>query len=134
MGDFVILDREYPRITELLLEYAPSFGESTEFLELEPPDLDLPSVVCGAFRRYVQRVHSGAGALDTPNDPLTETIRAMERLATSPDPEVENALIVDIFEHLNLSDEEVGRFVPRLGPAARALFDRWIWPAGGRSR
>jgi hypothetical protein len=131
MGDFVVVDREYPRIRELLLEQAPSFGESTEFLELEPPDLELPSVICGAFRRYVQRVHSGAEGPDASDDQVAETLRAMERLATSPDPEVANALVVDVFEHLDLTDEELERFVARLGPAARALFDRWIWPAGG---
>jgi hypothetical protein len=134
MSDFVIVDREYPRITELLLEQAPSFGKSMEFLELEPPDLELPSVVCGAFRRYVQRLHSGSEVADAPADQVAETVRAMERLATSSDPEVENALVVDVFEHLDLSDDEIGRFVARLGPASRALFHRWIRPAGGGSR
>lgn len=129
MSDFEILDREYPRIAALLLEQAPSFGESTEFLELEAADLELPSVVCGAFRRFAERVHARTEVSDLRDDRLAETIRAMERLATSSDPEVENALIVDVFEHLDLSDEELERFIGRLGPSARALFDRWIRPA-----
>ncbi len=133
MGDFVILDREYPRIAELLLEQAPSFSESSEFTELEAADLELPSVVCGAFRRYAQRVHREA-ASDTSDDRVLETLRAMERLATSPDPEVENALVVDVFEHLDLSDEALERFIARLGPSSRALYDRWISPGGGGSR
>lgn len=134
MGDFVILNREYPRITELLLEQAPSFGESSEFTALERSDLELPSVVCGAFRRYVQRVQCEERGFDTSDDRVRETLRAMERLATSPDPEVENALVVDVFEHLDLPSEALERFIARLGPSSRALYDRWISPAGGGPR
>jgi hypothetical protein len=131
MPEFVILDREYPRITQLLLEHAPSFGESVEFHELDPPDLDLPSVVCGAFRRFVQRVHLAEGSLDPPTERVSQTVRAIERLASSADAEVANALVVDVFEHLDMPAQTLQQFVDRLGPSARALYQRWIDPQAG---
>lgn len=129
MGDFVVIDREYPRLAELLVEHAPSFGESAEFRELERQDLELPSVVCGAFRRFVERVHVQAAG----DAPATEAVKAMERMASSPDPEVQNYLIVDVFEHLDLEGEVLDSFIARLGPAARSMYDRWIAPSGARS-
>jgi hypothetical protein len=110
---------------------APSFGESQEFLDLDPEDRDVPSVVCGAFRGYVERLHS-KGYSPTRRSSVAdeaqraETIRAMERLATSPDLEVQNALVVDVFEHLDLSEGDLDAFLSRLGPSARALYGRWI--------
>lgn len=58
---------------------------------------------------------------------LEETFRAIERLASSPDPEVANALVVEVFEHLNLPDNVLDEFHSRLGPSARALYG-WIGP------
>jgi hypothetical protein len=118
-------DREYPRLAGLLVEWAPSFGASDEFLQVaEWGDLDLPSVVCGAFRRFAERVYLQA----RDDSSAEESFTAMERMATSPDPEVQNALIVDVFEHLGLQDASLDEFLGRLGPAARSLYDTWTRP------
>ena len=130
MGDFEIIEGEYPRVPDLLLEEAPGFRGSDEYARLHPSDHELPSVVVGAFMQYVERLHDEAGAAEPA---LAETYRAMERLATSHDPEVENVLIVDVFEHLNLPEAVLDQFLSRLGPASRALYDRWIDPMGRRS-
>ena len=123
VGDFTIIDREYPRLPGLLVSEAPAFGESEEFLRLEPSDLTLPSVVAGAFRRYVERVFSQPAIAVAGH--RVQAVRAMERLATSPDPEVQNTLVVDVFEHLDLPDKQLDDFLSDLGPAARAFYDRW---------
>jgi hypothetical protein len=134
MGDFVIADREYPRLPELLLEEAPGFGDSEEYRRLDPGDLALPSIVCGAFTRYVERLQSAAVDPAHSRDALIdETFRAMERLASSPDPEVVNTLVVEVFEHLDLPDVALSKFRSRLGPSARALYDRWIRTRGGHT-
>ena len=117
VGDFTIIDREYPRLPGLLVSEAPAFGESEEFLRLEP------SVVAGAFRRYVERVFSQPAIAVAGH--RVQAVRAMERLATSPDPEVQNTLVVDVFEHLDLPDKQLDDFLSDLGPAARAFYDRW---------
>lgn len=128
-------DREYPRLPELLLEAAPGFGDSEEYLRLDPGDLVLPSVVCGAFTRYVERLHSDTGApADSRGAQVEETFSAIERLASSSDPEVVNTLVVEVFEHLNLPDSVVDDFRSRLGPSAGAVYDRWIPPRGGQAK
>lgn len=96
MSDFVIIEPEYPRLLELLLEEAPSFGESEEVARLEPNERALPSVVGGAFKRYVERLYAQAD-VGTPGseERLAETHRAIERLARSRDLDVVNTLVVD---------------------------------------
>jgi hypothetical protein len=72
-------------------------------------------------------VHSKTGESSIADDAQrAERIRAMERLATSLDPDVQNALVVDVFEHLDLSQDVLALLLCRLGPSARALYDRWI--------
>lgn len=119
----------------MLLEEAPGFGNSEEFRGLDKSDRELPSVALGAFTRYIERLHSD-------NDRLTghaegarvaEAFAAIDRLASSKDPEVVNALVVDVFEHLNLPDDLLEEFRSRLGPAAIALYDRWVGPPRGTS-
>ena len=124
MSDFTIVPRDLPRLPDLLLSEVPAFGESEEFLRLESADLALPSVVAGAFRRYVERLFSQPP--DATASYRVAVVRAMERLASSSDSEVQNALVVDVFEHLALPPEQLGDLLTSLGPAARALYDRWI--------
>ena len=57
----------------------------------------------------------------------------MERLASSPDPEVVNTLVVEGFEHLDLPGGALPAFCWRLDPSARAVYDRWIPPRGGQA-
>ena len=82
VGEFTIVPREYPRLPELFRE-APTFGQSEEFLRLDPADLALPSVVVGAFKRYVERVFSEPPSATAPE--RIQAVTAMERLATSSD-------------------------------------------------
>jgi hypothetical protein len=134
MGDFVMADREYPRLPELLLKEAPGFGDSDEYGRLDPGDSALPSVVAGAFTRYVERLFSDAVApVDSRVAQVEEALSAMERLASSPDPEVINTLVVEVFEHLDLPGGALPAFRSRLGPSARAVYDRWIPPRGGQA-
>lgn len=126
-GDFVIGDREYPRLPELLAEVAPSFAGSAEFRRLDPADHELPSVVAGAFARYVERLNTYAsGTLPATDKEIADAFRAIERLASSADPDVVNTLVVEVFEHLDLPEADFGRFYARLGPSARGVHDEWI--------
>jgi hypothetical protein len=124
VGDFIIVPGEYERIPDLLLSEAPAFGTSDEFQSLQPDDLALPGVVLGAFRRYVQRVFSKRH--DAVSSEQADALRALERLATSSDREVVNALVVEVFEHLDQPQQELNDLLDSLGPAARALYDRWL--------
>jgi hypothetical protein len=124
--DFVIREQEYPRVPELLLEEAPLFRDSEDYRQLDSVDLALPSVVMGAFRQYVERLTTSAAAAPLENTEAFAAFSAFERLASSADPEVANALVVDIFEHLSLTKGRLNDFYEHLGPSARDLYDRWI--------
>lgn len=127
MGDFFISNREYASLPELLKEVAPSFPASDEFCRLDPADVALPSVVSGAFTRYVERLHSeAANSAPSTRSEVAEAHRAIERLASSTDREVVNTLVVEIFEHLDLASDGLEDFYKRLGPSARSLYDKWI--------
>ena len=120
-------------MVELLREAAPSFVESEEFRRLDLTDHALPSVVLGAFTKYVERLNlepPGAPSAVTAGD-VDDALRAIEQLASSTDPEVVNALVVDVFEHLDLPDDLLYDFHARLGPSARDAYDRWIGAPGG---
>jgi hypothetical protein len=128
------MDREYPRLPDILVEEAPSFADSEEARRLERGDWSLPSVVCGAFTRYIERLQlSPTDSGQRRERHLEEAFRAIERLASSPDPEVINTLVVEVFEHLNLPDKVLDEFHSRLGPSARPLYDSWIGRTGGVS-
>lgn len=133
MTNFVIEDREYPHLVELLMNTAPRFAESDEFGRLTTADHALPSVVLGAFTRYVERLNikSRSSSSEIIADEVDDTFRAIERLAASADPEVANAVVVEVLEHLDLPDQVLRDFYARLGPSAQNAYDRWM---GARER
>lgn len=107
MTDFVIRKGEYPRLLELILEWAPAFRDSDEYA----------------------RLHADAemkGQDPERSAELKATHRAIERLAQSDDLEVANAVVVDIYEPLDLSPAALEAFRSELGPAAAALYDEWV--------
>lgn len=123
MTDFELTPRDYPHLGEVLLSTLPEFAVSPEYNRLTEHDRVLPTVVCGAFARYVSRLllrRQGA------EDLLEASFGMMERLARSPDPEVQNALVVEVFEHIDLPVGQREQFRRRLGPAAGSLYDRWV--------
>ena len=129
MTDFTRVDREYDRLPALLVDNAPGFAESEEYARLDPNDLELPTVVCGAFNRYFCRLQNAA-AMRPELDPtvaraLRDAYRAIDRLCASNDPEVVNTVVVEIFEHLDLGDATLATFEARRGKTARELYDRW---------
>jgi hypothetical protein len=103
-------------------------GASPEF-ELVAEDTDVPSVIVGALSPYVVRLEGEAsrGTLDaggrTSLDAVYETF---ERMASSRDGHVENALVVEVFEHLHCTERIRRRIVKQLGPHSRAVYDRWV--------
>lgn len=128
MSDFEIIGREYLRLPDLILLEAPSFAQSEEYARLTESERGLPSVVCGAFTRYLCRLYT---EIDTAQrDParsqkIAETYRAIDRLAESSDLEVVNTLVVEVYEHLDISGAALDAFRARLGQAANALYEEW---------
>jgi hypothetical protein len=44
----------------------------------------------------------------------------------SPDPEVQNLVVTEIFENLQGSDESLGKIREQLGPESRRLYQQWM--------
>src|SRR6187200_2995399 len=101
--DFEIYPREYDRLPEFLVRRVPGFEQSPEYL-LVADNFDLPGVIVGALTPFVVRLEkaSQSGTLDAAGAAsLAGVYQAIEEMAASDDPEVENAVVVEVFEHLD---------------------------------
>ncbi|HEY7561567.1 MAG TPA: hypothetical protein VH650_05275 [Gaiellaceae bacterium] len=127
MADLVPAPGAYDALPEYLLREVPGFAESPEF-ELVAANRDLPGVVTAAFGRYLERLQAMAirrQADAAEEAALDRAYAVVEEMAASPDADVQNALQVEIFEHMHVNDVVVAVVETRLGPVARSLYRRW---------
>lgn len=117
----------YDELPELLGAEIPGFQASPE-LALVADDLDLPGVIVAAVSRYLVRLEQ-SGGMELDGDPRNAIYKVFERMATSPDREVQNALQVEVFENLDPSRSVTRRILSRLGPEASALWAAWADPS-----
>ena len=106
----------------------PGFRDSPEY-QLVAEHHDLPGVIVGALTPFLVRLEttSQEGTLDAKEAAsLDGTYRAIEALAASGDPDVENAVVVEIFEHLHASPRILAAIRGALRPASSALYARWV--------
>lgn len=133
MSGFIQRESEFEKIPSLLTSRVSGFEESTEYREMRDYELDIPGVVCGAFARYLSRVHTVEAVAE--NQPATEMAiasahEAIETLASSPESAVRCLLTDEIFENLNSEPEVLERIRSRLKPKALALYRGRINEAG----
>ena len=114
---------QYDELTSVLFAEVPGFASSPE-LALVKDHVDLPGVVLAALTRYWLRLEQG-GAKGSEAEALDAIYDVLERMATSDDPEVQNVLQVECFEHLDPSRSVTRQIVEKLGPNARALHATW---------
>ncbi len=127
MIDFVLKPRFYDRLPAYLLDSVVGFGDSPEF-ETVAEFRDLPGVICGALGRYLSRLQreAEAGVLDPAGrEQLESSYRGVETMASSEDPEVQNAVQVEIFEILSDGSALWETIRANLLPASKALLERW---------
>jgi len=127
--DFVIRKGQYHEIPRFLTLAVIGFAESHEYNLTAKDNLDLPGVVCAAFANYILRLHDEqtgntgepelGGALESAYD-------ALERLASSEDPEVVNAVIVEVLQSLGDAPAALEYVYPMLRPNSRRLYDEWV--------
>ena len=120
---------EHHRLPDALRERLPGFENTPEYLVIRDTGGDLPDVVCGALGSLLQRleVEMLEKRLDAAGRQMLDRVyRVIEELATSNDIETVNAVVVDVLELLSNTPLVVDRITARLGPATRALYDRWI--------
>ena len=129
MQNFVICPNNAEEVPCFLEKAAPGFSRSEEFLGLEPEFKKIPGLVCGAFKDYLVRLQGLAekGSADPQTlVELEKAYEAIETLASSNDPNVENLVVVEIYEHLALSNGALIRFKQHLKTKSLNLYKQWI--------
>jgi len=129
MTDFAFVDRDFKKFPKLLLAEVPDFAAAQEFRELSSDEVSSPGLLTAAFTRYFARLLQEKCSIPrrlTPQVKIEKGFELIEKLAKSPDPEVENLAVVEVFENLNLSDPELGEFLRGLKPVSKALYERWL--------
>lgn len=108
----------YEDVTRLLAGSVPGFGASPEFLRVQEfPKLG--GLALGALAGYLHRIR-----LEPDRQPEFESgLHAVEQLTQRGDPDVRNEIVT---EFLHAVASEGGVLRDDLGPATRALYDRWI--------
>jgi hypothetical protein len=115
---------DYNDLPRLLLADVPGFEQSPEF-GLIAEHSDLPGVVVAAVGRYLVRLEQEGRRAAEPSA-ADAVYQVFERMATSEDPEIQNALVVEVFENLDGSRSITRRIVKRLGPSSQALYADWV--------
>jgi hypothetical protein len=111
------------------VQKVPGFAESPEYKALSSADLQLPGVVCGAFAQFLSRLQhdtlTGSKSEEAAAR-LAAAYHVLEWLTTSQDPDVINAIVVEIFENLDCEPQVLEAIKTHLGKASRHLYDRWL--------
>jgi hypothetical protein len=126
MSEFIRGESELQKIPSLLMSRVHGFKESPEFREMRDYELDIPGVVCGAFARYLGRIHAEEGA----GVAVAQAHEAIEMLASSPEPAVRSLVTDEIFENLECEPDVLERIKSHLKPNALTVYRRWIGEAG----
>lgn len=117
MTNFIRREPEYPHLPAALCEWDPGFARSQEAAAVAQ-DFDLPSVVAEAFGEYVLRLGSTTG-----NEmALQQSLDALEQMASSDDPEVQNCAVTGLIERLR---SEAPQLIAALRPASADAYQRW---------
>ena len=118
MPDFIIKERDYNKVPDLIATAVPSFLESEAYDLLDAEDRKVPGLVTAAFTRYFEGLQEA--------DELEKCYAVIEKLATRSDLEVQNLVVTEIFENLRSSDEGLRKIKEQLGPESRRLYETWI--------
>lgn len=129
MASWLPMPRAYAHLPQWFVQKVPGFAESPEYQALGSADLQLPGVVCGAFAQFLSRLQKDA--LTGPRSDgdaarLSAAYHVLEWLATSYDPDVINAIVVEIFENLDCEPHVLKAIKTHLGKASRQLYDKWL--------
>jgi hypothetical protein len=129
MSDFILKQREFDVVPTLLLEADPPFGHSDEFKALDEKERKVAGLVCAAFTKHLLHLHealSRSNAGEAQRVELEQCYAAIERLASSPDPAVQNLVVVEVFENIPDLEALQNEIEPRLKPKSLDLYNRWV--------
>jgi hypothetical protein len=120
---------EYKCAVQLLVQAVPVFAKSQEYKSLGNCDLELPGVVFGAFARFLTRLQRSAiqgKSSGEELESLAASYQAIEQFSSSNDPDMVNAVVVEIFENLDCEPPILETIKAHLGKASQQLYKKWI--------
>jgi len=129
MARWLPVPRAYSHLPHLLVQKVPDFAASPEYTALESAEIQFPGVVCGAFAQDLSRLQKDTLARPRSHEDaasLSAAYHALECFATSHDPDVINAVVVDIFENLDREPHVLEAMKAHLGKASGQLYDTWL--------
>ena len=129
MASWLPMPRAYVHLPQWLVQKVPGFAKSPEYKALGSADLQLPGVVCGAFAQFLSRLQKDTlTGLRNVEDAasLSAAYQVLEWLAASHDPDVVNAVVVEIFENLDGEPQVLEAMKAHLGKASGQLYNKWL--------
>lgn len=125
MMEWIRLDQPYDNLPQVLKESSPEFALSPEANTLSKQDWALPGAVLATWGRFIARMFSEDRLHALPVDErkiLERQFDILEELCAG-DPEISNAVWVEIFEHLHEDAEWHRDFSGRLRSQSRRIYD-----------
>jgi hypothetical protein len=137
MNGFIILESVFPKIPSILTSDL-GFRESGEYRDLRAYELDIAGVVCGAFSRYLYRIHSdllAAPESTAIGNAVASAHVVLETLASCRETAVRDLVDTEILEDFDYEPNVLESIKMHLKPNASALYRHWIEEQqhGGRS-
>jgi hypothetical protein len=127
MSDFILQSNPMQHIPSLLRQ-AVGFEDSPEYREMRPYELDIPGVICGAFAKYLIRIHAEEhddGVRPIASEQIASAHEVLAALASYPETAVENLVTDEVFENLEGPSQVIARIESTLHPNALSLYQRW---------
>jgi hypothetical protein len=117
------------KVPAFLLTSVEGFSDSPEYQRLEPDARQVPGLVVGQLGIWLRSLQSEA--LKDPTDTrvarrLQLTYHALEVLARSEVKEIQNAVVVEVLEHLHGSSELVCAITAGFLAETRRLYREWV--------
>jgi hypothetical protein len=129
MVSWLPIPRASAHLPQWRVQKVPGFAQAPEYKALGSADLQLPGVVCGACAQFLRRLQHDA-LMGSRREVETASVSAaydvLEWLATSHTPDVLNAVVGEIFEHLDDAPQVLEALKTHHGQASGHLYDTWL--------
>lgn len=126
MSDFNLVQGNYDNVPHLIIRRIPEFLESPEFESLSLKWRILPGIVCGALGKFLVRTFSASLPEGKPEDLIARLFLLLEEMASDHDSQVQNLVVVEIFEHLDCDEDTLQAIIVGLFPKSKSLYNKYI--------
>jgi hypothetical protein len=119
-------------VPQFVIDSVPAFTGSQEFENLDPDLRSVPGLVVGQLTLLLVRLQTEAIRGPHSSQDIRETLQdiyaTVEALASSPNANVQNIVIVEVLEHLHLDPNALQALLTAFGPHTRSLYTEWVSP------